>query len=552
MTPSHSLSQMSEVYPDRPANGERTAAAAAVAQLVAEGVTTVFTIPGVHNVHVVDALVDVETLNVVGGRNEQELVFMANGFTRASGEIAVPLVISGPGVTNSLTPLADARSDSVPMVLVAASCDTRYVGRGAFHELEDQSQALASVCKWNTRVTDADRVPEAIHEAFEMAINGRPGPTAVEIPVDVQMEPTGETTVARALRARPGAPAEQLRQAVEIISASTDTVFYLGSGTALSGAEKAITDLLELVDAPFITTHSAKGVVDERHPLSAGCGLESEAARNAIAGASVVVVVGSSLDESSTALWQLQLPERVIHLDIEDTIVGRHYPALPLIGDARTVIEELAAHLRGRTPDLEARTGFDHASGARRAAEIRSARADERTDESLGRAFMQAIDATLDDDSIVTNDASQINAWAIRHLTRHRPRTFNITSNLGALGYAAPAALGASIAMPDRKVVALMGDGGFLFNPQCLATAAQYDLAVAMVVFNDNAYSSIRSTQQRLFDRTLAVDLQNPDFARLASSFGVRGLVVDTPSDLESALNGAWASKGPHLIEVTL
>ena len=543
---------MSDVYAERQAKGETTAASAAIAQLVAEGVTTVFTIPGVHNVHMVDALLDFDSLNVVGGRNEQELVFMANGYTRASGEIAVPLVISGPGVTNSLTPLADARSDSVPMVLVAASCDTRYLGRGAFHELEDQSQALASVCKWNARVTDADQVPEVIHKAFEVAINGRPGPTAVEIPVDVQMEPTAESTVARALRSRPGAPAEQLQQAVEMISASTNTVFYLGSGTASSGAERAIADLLELLDAPFITTHSAKGVVGDRHPLSAGCGLQSEAARKAITQASVLVVVGSSLDESSTALWQLQLPSQVIHLDIDEAIVGRHYPALPLVGDARTVIEELAGHLRDRTPDLDKQQGFDHVSGARRAAEIRAARLDERTDESLGRAFMQAIDATLDDDSIVTNDASQVNAWAIRYLTRHQPRTFNITSNLGALGYAAPAALGASIAMPDRKIVALMGDGGFLFNPQCLGTAAQYNLPVAMVVFNDNAYSSIRATQQELFGRTLAVDLRNPDFAQLATSFGVRGLVVDTPHDLESALNGAWAARTPHLIEVTL
>ncbi|MFC2176905.1 thiamine pyrophosphate-binding protein [Actinomycetota bacterium] len=518
---------------------------AAAAQLVAEGVDTVFTIPGLHNVHLCDALLDHSGLQILTGRHEQGLALMANGYTRACDKIAVPLVISGPGVINALTALADAYLDSVPMVLIAAASDTGRLGTGALHELKDQTGLLASICKWNTYVQHAGEIPEAIRTAFEQARSGRPGPAAVEIPMDIQ---TQEATVEIVPSRRPeprGAPQKDVADAVGRLTAARSPVMYVGDGAGAADAGPEIVRLADRLGIPCFTTALAKGIVPENHPLSLGNGLRREPIRAFLDEADLALVVGSSLDEVDTGLWQLELPENLIQIDVAPEMIGRNFPvAVGLLGDVKSVLQQVLVELETKNPERGA-------SPAGRIASLKAAEAESLRDHP-GWQYMRAIQDVLDEDAIVTNDAATANAWALHWLQRTRPRTMNISSGLATLGFALPSAVGAKAAHPDRQVLALVGDGGFLFSDYALSTAVQHRLGVVTIVFNDNCYSTIKRQQLALFGRAVASDLHNPDFPRLAEAYGATGAVARTPDQLRDALLTAWRQELPTLIEVPL
>ncbi len=523
----------------------RKGSEAVAAQLVAEGVDTVFTIPGLHNVHLCDAVLDHPDVQILTGRHEQGLALMASGYTRACGKIAVPLVISGPGVINALMALADAYLDSVPMVLIAAGSDTGYVGKGALHELKDQTGLLASICKWNTCVTHAEEIPAAIRTAFEQAHAGRPGPTAVEIPMDIQTQ-VADFEIVPSRRASPaGAPEEDVGRAVDRLIRARSPVMYVGSGATLAHAGTEVVRLVERLDIPCFTTALAKGTIPETHPMSLGNGLRREPIRALVAQADLALVVGSSLDEVDSGLWQLELPENLIQIDISPEMIGRNYPvAVGLVGDARIVLQQIMTQLGARNPDRGA-------SPAGQIAALKQEEEDSLRDDP-GWQYMQAIQDVLDEDAIVTNDAATANGWALHYLKRTQPRTMNISSGLATLGFALPSAVGAKAAFPDRQVLALVGDGGFLFSDYTLATAVQHRLGVVTIVFNDNCYSTIRRQQMALFGRAVAADLHNPDFPRLAEAYGALGAVARTPDQLREALLTAWRHELPTLIEVPL
>jgi acetolactate synthase-1/2/3 large subunit len=517
---------------------------AAAAQLVAEGVDTIFTIPGLHNVHLCDALLD-HDLRILTGRHEQGLALMANGYTRASGKIAVPIVISGPGVINALMALADAYLDSVPMVLIAAASDTRYVGKGALHELKDQTGLLASVCKWNTYVRDPGDIPAAIRTAFERANSGRPGPAAVEIPMDLQTQ-EADVAIVPSRRPEPESAGEKdVADAVGRLIAARSPVMYVGDGAGAADAGPEIVRLAERLGIPCFTTALAKGIVPEDHPLSLGNGLGREPIRALLDEADLALVVGCSLDEVDTGLWQLELPENLIQIDVAPEMIGRSFPvAVGLLGDAKSVLQQVLMELEKRNPERGA-------SPAGRIASLKAEEADSLHNHP-GWQYMRAIEDVLDEDAIVTNDAATANGWALHWLRRTRPRTMTISNGLATLGYALPSAVGAKAAYPDRQVLALVGDGGFLFSDYALSTAVQHRLGIVTIVFNDNCYSTIKRQQLGLFGRAVASDLHNPDFPRLAEAYGAMGAVARTPDQLREALLTAWRHDLPTLIEVPL
>lgn len=518
---------------------------AVAAQIVVEGVDTVLTIPGVHNVHLCDSFLDHPKVRILTGRHEQGLAMMANGYTRASGKIAVPIVISGPGVTNSLTALADAYLDSVPMVLIAAASDAAYLGKGALHELRDQTGALTSVCKWNTRVEEASAIPDAIRSAFEHARGGRPGPTAVEIPLEVQQQMADVEIAPSVGRERPEAPGEQVEEAVARLIAARSPLMYIGSGAVLADAGAEVVELAERLDIPCFTTALAKGIVAENHPLSLGMGLRRPPIATMLDETDLVLVVGSSLDEVDTGLWKLRLPANLLQIDISSEVIGRSFPvAVGMTGDAKTVLRQILDSMASEIVGSKA-------SPRRRIAELKAVELSDEQDDP-GRQYMAAIQAVLDEDAIVTNDASTANAWALYYLERTLPRTMNISSGLATLGFALPSALGAKVAFPDRQVLAIVGDGGFLFSDYLLATAVQHQLGVVTVVFNDNSYSTIKRQQIDLFGRAVATDLHNPDFPALAASYGAIGAVAHTPAELGAQLGAAWQRVLPTVIEVPL
>jgi len=521
-----------------------TGSEATIAQLVAEGVDIVLSIPGEHNVYLCDAILDHPELRFICGRHEQGITFMANGYARASGRIAVPLVITGPGVTNSVTALADAYQDSVPMVLVAGQVDTNRLGKGAFHELKDQTGLLASVTKWNTRVERVEDIPEAIRTAFVQAYDGRPGPTAVEIPLNVQTQ-RGRVNIYPSTRPeRRRADPAAVRQAARRLSEATLPLVFVGSGAALSGCTAEVIRLMEHLNAPCFFTVLAKGVVPDDHPLNLGGGWDRDGLTHRfLEEADVVLVIGSSLDETGTGRWTLPLPENLIQIDTCPEVIGRNYPvAVGLVGDGKTVLVQL----------LEALAGYENRVRPLPAARIAEAKqkALTRVQDKLSWRFMNAVQQALPKDAFVTNDAARANGWAISFLQGYLPRTFNITSNMAALGYAFPGAVGAKLAYPDRQAVAVVGDGGFLFTVYTLSTAVKYHINAVAIVFDNGGYGSIKRIQMQKFGRAIGADLHNPDFARLAQAYGAAGVRAEHPDQVYDALMAAWQRDVPTLIEV--
>ena len=527
-----------------------TGAQAAIAQIAAEGVQVVFGIPGVHTLPLCDAVLEYPQLRFFHGRHEQGIAFMANGYARVSGQVAVSLVITGPGVTNSLTPLADAYQDSVPMVLIASQVARERRGRGAFHELKDQTGVLAAVCKWNTCVEHVEAIPDAIRAAFRQACEGRPGPTAVEIPVDVQARQGWVDIYPSTRPGRRQAPPDAVRQAARMLAQAASPLVFVGRGAAISGCRDELVRLIELLDAPCLMTPLARGVVPADHPLNATWGGSRHGAIGALfQSADVVLVVGSSLDEADAA-WHGFAAEQLIQIDTCPEVIGRTYPvSVGLVGDARAVLEQLLA-------EWEAGPACDRAPGpASSPAAARIAGQRRRTQEAVRDEpywrYIDAIQRALPGEAIVTNDGSQANyRGTIPYLQRDLPNAFQVTRMMAALGFALPAALGAKIACPERPVVAIAGDGGFLFTACELCTAVQHRLNVVAIVFNNAAYGIIRRLQIERYGREIGAGLHNPDFVQLAQACGARGIRAETPEQLYETLSAAWGHDVPTVIEV--
>ncbi|MEK8021291.1 MAG: thiamine pyrophosphate-binding protein [Candidatus Parabeggiatoa sp.] len=523
-----------------------TGAQAAIAQLVAEWVTDILSIPGEHNLFLCDAVLDYPQLRLLTSRHEQGLAYMSNGYARVSHKIAVPIVISGPGVTNSLTALGDAYQDSVPMVLIATQAPLAQLGKGAFHEIKDQSGVLVSMVKWHTRVESVEEIPNAIRHAFIQAYTGRPGPTAIEIPLDIQSK-KAQVDIYPSVRPSPLlADKAKVREASYLLAHATMPMIYVGRGAVISGCADELRKLVESFNIPCFNTALAKGILPEDHPLNLSWGgCKYGLIREMIQKADVVLVIGSSLDDSDATRFSLQFPKKLIQIDTNQENVGRYYPVhLDLMGDAKQVLTQLLSELNQY--DKPDRSSTNNAIGEYKAQGIKEKQP------TLAWQFISAIQKAISKETIVFGDPSWVNGWTVYFLDRHLPNTFHCPRNFCGLGFSFSAALGAKVAFPERQILSLIGDGGFLFSNAELATAVQYQLNIVTIIFNDQGYGSIKRRQEKGFGRTIGVDLPAPDFVKMAEAFGAIGVRAETPEQLYSLLKQAWEYKRPTIIEVPL
>lgn len=523
-----------------------TGGQAVVETLRAEGVRTVFGIPGLHTLHLYEALRACPTIRHITTRHEQGAAFMADGYARATGEPGVCLAITGPGATNTLTALGNAYSDSSPVLCITSEIATGFIGQGkeVFHEIKDQLGLFAGVTAWNERVASVAEIPRAVQQAMRSLRTGRPRPAHLEISIDV-LAATGEVEIAPPEPIeRSAADPEKVAAAAALLAGARVPLIYAGGGVVASGASAVLLRMAERLGAPVVTNYTGKGAIPEDHPLSLGCGpWRRGLIADYLARADLLLVVGARLGQIETRDWTLPLPTTLVHVDIDPAVIGRHYPAtVGVVGDARQVLEQIAETL----------TSMALRPGPSPATEIAQWQAEER--ERLqgepGFGFMAALRATLSRDAIVVNDAALVNAWTGQHLPSYTPRSFLFPSGFAALGFGLPAALGAKFAFPERQVVVVCGDGGFLFTGQELATAVQYGLNVVVLVFNDNSYGSIAHLQRKRFGEIFAADLVNPDFVRLAEAFGAWAARASTPEEVGAALTAALRGYQPALIEV--
>lgn len=526
----------------------RTGGEWVVEALRAEGVRHVFGIPGVHNLAVYDALLRQSEITHILAHHEQGAAFMADGYARSSGRPGVVIVTTGPGATNTLTPLAESYAGSIPVVVIMSDVASTLVGRdvGALHEVPNQIECFRPVCRMAETLRSAADIPTTIGGALELLRAGRPGPVALSIPNDFLTAKT-EGVVRGGAGRRPPCHVNDIAEAARRLAHAERPLIVAGGGVVAAGAQAELARLAHRLGAPVITTVMGRGAISEDDPLWLGVLPNRRATEPAFREADVVLAAGCRFAHRSTQGLLLNLSfaphQTLIHLDLDPTVIGKLFkPQVAIVGDAR---DGLARLIDALGPG-EGWSRWDRA----RLGEWREAAGPRYTPAVAG--FIKTLRAALPRDAIVVNDQTGVNYWMEWRFPVLAPRTFLYPVGSATLGYGLPAAIGAQIAHPGRPVVAVMGDGGFMFSVAELATAVKYGLPVVALVMNDNRYGAIKWLQERLYGRWGEADLANPDFPALARAFGARGERLASVEALPEALAQAVRADGPTVLEIAL
>jgi acetolactate synthase-1/2/3 large subunit len=525
-----------------------TGGEAIVSGLLANGVDTLFGLPGAQMYPLFDALTQAgERIRTVGARHEQACGYMAFGYGRSTGKPGVYSVVPGPGVLNTTAALATAWGCNTPVVCLTGQVPSAFIGkrRGHLHEIADQLGTLKSLVKWAERIERPADAPAMVAEAFRQAQSGRPGPVALEMAWDV-MASSEEVPEAKAalVDAGPVPDAAEIATAVALIRAAKRPMIMTGSGAQHAGAE--ITRLAALIGAPVAAFRGGRGVTDETGPW----GVSSYAAFRLYGDCDLVIGIGTRL-EMPTMRWGDMMkvidrpaaPPHVIRIDIDPEEMGRLVPHAGIVADSARAVEALIAALAGhQTPDNRMR--IDKAKmEAAEAIKVVQPQVD----------YLGVIRAVLPPDGLLVEELCQTGFASYFAYPVQRPRTYVSTGFQGTLGFGFQTALGVKVAHPDKPVVSITGDGGFLFGVQELATAVQYGIGLVTIVFNNEAYGNVRRDQEtRYGNRLIGADLVNPDFLALAKAFRLDGYRVHSPAELQPVLAKALAKDAPALIEVVL
>jgi acetolactate synthase-1/2/3 large subunit len=527
----------------------RTGGEWVVLALRAEGVRHVFGIPGIHNLAIYDALLRQSEITHILARHEQGAAFMADGYARASGQPGVVVVTTGPGATNTLTPLVESYAGSQPVLVLMSDIPSALIGKevGALHEVTNQIDCFKPVCRWAETLRDAPAIPGAVQGAFHLLRTGRPGPIALSIPTDLLTASVEAQLTPGASGRRPPCEVRLIEGAARHLASAERPLIISGGGAVSAEAGSELYALARRLRAPVVTTVMGRGIIPETDPLWLGVLPNKRATQAAIEAADVVLAVGCRFAHRSTRGLLLNLAFRpdqaLIHLDLDATVIGKMYPpALGIVGDARDGLSGVVRAL-GPGPGT---SEWDWSW----LATLRAARGPRYTGD-VGR-LITILREALAPDAIVVNDQTGINYWMEWHFPVLHPRTFLYPVGSATLGYAVPAALGAKLAHPQRQVVAVAGDGGFLYSVNELATAVKYGLGVVFLVLNDQRLGAIKWLQEALYGRWGEAELANPDFPALAHAFGLEGQRVERLDDLPRALDKALGHRGPVLLELPL
>jgi len=514
---------------------------AIVSGLVAHGVDTVFGLPGAQIYGLFDAFQQAQ-LKVIGARHEQACGYMAFGYARSTGRPGVFSVVPGPGVLNAGAALLTAFGANEPVLCLTGQVPTQFLGkgRGHLHEMPDQLATLRTFVKWADRIEYPDAAPAMVSRAFQEMLSGRRGPVSLEMPWDVftQRAEVGAAKVFDPFPA-PRPDPDRIKSAAALVTDSKTPMIFVGSGAI--HAREEVLELAELIDAPVVAFRSGRGIVSNAHDL----GLTMAAAYRLWPKTDLMIGIGTRLELPTMSRWPFRPGGlKSIRIDIDPSEMRRFTPDAAVVADAKAGTSELLAAVRKR--------GYKK-TGGRRAAICEASAAALREIQQVQpqMAYLNILREVLPSNAIVTDELSQVGFASWYGFPIYEPRTFISSGYQGTLGSGFPTALGAKVAHPDRPVVAITGDGGFMFGVQELATAVQFNIAVVVLVFNNNSYGNVRRDQRERFDgRVVASDLVNPDFVRLAESFGVGAARVTSPDGFRPALEEALGNGGPYLIDI--
>lgn len=508
--------------------------------LIANGVDTVFGIPGAHMYDFNDALARVsDKIRFVHTRHEQGAGYMAYGYAKSTGRVGAYTVVPGPGLLNSGAALCTAYGANAPVLCITGNIMSHLIGqgRGQLHELPDHLGTLRGLTKWAERINHPTQAAGLMDEAFRQMLSGRQRPVGIEAPWDVfGMAAEVDQPVAAKPLPAPRPDPDRVAEAAALIRSARNPMIMLGSGAI--GAEAEVAALAQLLQAPVTAHRSGKGVLSEDDPLS----LLPPAAWQYWQTCDLLIGIGSRLELQYFRWRWMPKGLKVLRIDIDPTEMVRLKPDLGLVTDSAEGLRALLAALKDMPPRSDRTTELaglrDHATEA-----LRSVQPQE--------GYLRVIREVLPRDGFFVEEVSQVGFTARMAFPVYAARHYVTCGYQDNLGFGFNTALGVKVGNPDKAVVSVSGDGGFMFGMQELATARQFNIAVVSIVFNNNAYGNVRRDQQTVYgNRLLGADLDNPDFVALAQSFGVKAMLARDPSELRAALTDALALNAPVVIEV--
>jgi acetolactate synthase-1/2/3 large subunit len=515
-----------------------------------EGVQFVFGIPGEETLDLMDSL-SKSSVRFILTRHEQSAAFMADAYGRLSGKAGVCLSTLGPGATNLLTGIADAFLDRAPLVAITGQADLKRIHKES-HQYVDIVENFETVTKWNTRIEVPDVVSEVVRKAFKVAETEKPGAVHLELPENVASMDADETHEKPIvpIRARRSSPDNHsLKHASELIEKSRSPMILAGNGVIRKNAASQLREFAEHFGIPVVTTFMGKGAVSAKSNCYVGTlGLARDRLISEVFGKSdLVIAIGYDLVEYAPTLWNPDLDKKIIHIDFTTSEVDLHYvPEVEINSDIRETIELLGGMIRNVNkmvyfPELhqEMVETFEK-EGAVNSWPVRPQR------------VLHAARKVLGDDDILVSDVGTNKLWVGKFYPVYSNNTLLISNGFASMGFALPAAIGAKLLHPHKKVLAVCGDGGFLMNVHELETANRLGLNIVILIFRDNGYNLIKWKSMSKFGKAFGVDFSNPDFVKLADSFGIEGIRVQSGDSLEKILTWAFSRVQPVIIEVPI
>lgn len=513
-----------------------TGASLLVECLYRHGVRRIFGMPGSHSTYIYDAICRHGGIETTLCRNEQAGAFMADGYARATAQPGVVCTTAGPGATNTLTGIAEAYSDSVPVLLIAGQVnhDRLHEECGLYHEMDLES-IFRPCTRFAGTVMRNDEIPATVNRAFSEMLAGRPGPAAIFLPQDLMAASTeacAEVFPAGLRRIMPGD--DSIGRAIGLLAQAARPVILAGGGVISSGAESELEELARKLDCPIVTTLNGKGAVDERSTYSLGHG-RTRRARMVLGRADLMLAVGCRFTEIFTASGTMPIPKTLIQIDIQSHQIGRNYPVtLGIVGDARSILAAMLTGIPKRQEEWK-----EIWLRARDARQLKP------------EWIVDVLREQIPESAMVFVDASEMGLRMHTDFPAYAPRTFFYPSNYATLGWGLAAAIGGAIGQPERWTFCVCGDGGFTMAAQELSTAVRYRLKLIVVIHNDSTYGAIKAIQRKNHEsRYIDTELNNPDFVKFAESFGVPAYRVHDPGSFATALRQAREIDGPAIIEI--
>ncbi len=539
-----------------------TGAQAIIASLEAEGVDTIFGYPGGQAIKIYDALYDSKQIHHVLARHEQGATHMADGYARATGKVGVVLVTSGPGATNTVTGIATAYMDSIPMVVITGQVTRGVIGTDSFQE-SDIVGITMPVVKHSFLLQSTDDLTRTFREAFYIASTGRPGPVLIDIPSDLSGAEMvfhyPDSVNLPSYKPTYRGNARQVKQAAELIQKAERPLLYAGGGIVTSHACAELTELAERMQIPVVTTLMGKGAMRCSNPLNLGpVGMHgSKYANMAVTECDLLIAVGARFSDRVTGKVSEFAPHaKVIHIDIDPAEIGKIInPVVPIVGDAKVVLAAINERLAKADAQPIDGTWVDDVFSWRERWPFYTSDFSDYPNAIAPEVVLHKLSQKLDPEaSIVTTEVGQHQMWAHQNIHREHARTFISSGGLGTMGFGFPAAIGAKIGCPESEVVCVAGDGSFQMNSQEMATAKINDVPIKVLIIDNRALGMVHQWQSLFYNKRYSFTelADNPDFVKLADAYGWRARRVEKPEDVDAALDEMLASKEPYLLDVII